>query len=355
MPPWAGDDKWTLHAAPVKSSGIVSPPRCPGRPGRLSCSAGQPGPHCRGSAPAPLPIGGRSSCARRCNPSAEAFDVILIDCPPALKCSYNALVAADSGSFPMPVPSIRARGPVALLATVNRSAGRKSAASIGRAGAPCSEPEQPRHEVSAQLVTHSATRCSHHHPGNIASPRRPLRQAACFMTGNPAALSRICARGGDDPAQRRLRRRGGAAVTGDTTFRRPRARGCERSLNRPRGRRGHLNMIHRRPTLAAVCGPARARATDRPTPAPPGREQLAKLPVDLLQRRYQPAHRHVCQTLADSPPPSRPGRVQPIVVRRWVPGVAASRSATRSLRRTALRAAQMAGSRRFPAVIPTFR
>jgi len=90
-------------------------------------------------------------------PVREAFDVILIDCPPALNMlTVNALVAADSVLIPMQCEYYALEGLSALLATIEQ---------IRVAANPPLEIEgilrtmfDPRNnlanEVSAQLITH---------------------------------------------------------------------------------------------------------------------------------------------------------------------------------------------------------
>jgi ParB family transcriptional regulator, chromosome partitioning protein len=122
-------------------------------------------------------------------------------------------------------------------------------------------------------------------------------------------------------------------------------------------------MIHKRPTLgrglADLLGqpaPRPAPAGDKPppaAPAPPG-EELAKVPLDLLQRgRYQPRidmRPETLQELADSI--KAQGVVQPIVVRPvGVPGIGESQRYEIVAGERRWRAAQMAGLAEIPAVI----
>ncbi len=115
-------------------------------------------------------------------------------------------------------------------------------------------------------------------------------------------------------------------------------------------------MIHRKPTLgrglADLLG-ARATATAPHATAPVG-EQLAKLPLDLLQRgRYQPRidmHPESLAELADSI--KAQGVVQPIVVRALgAPDGGASQRYEIIAGERRWRAAQMAGLTEIPAVI----
>ena len=115
-------------------------------------------------------------------------------------------------------------------------------------------------------------------------------------------------------------------------------------------------MIHRRPTLgrglADLLG-ARATATAPHATAPVG-EQLAKLPLDLLQRgRYQPRIDMRAETLAELAASIKAqGVVQPIVVRALgAPDVGESQRYEIIAGERRWRAAQMAGLTEIPAVI----
>jgi len=115
-------------------------------------------------------------------------------------------------------------------------------------------------------------------------------------------------------------------------------------------------MIHRRPTLgrglADLLG-ARATAT-APLAAAPVGEQLAKLPLDLLQRgRYQPRIDMRTETLAELAASIKAqGVVQPIVVRALgAPDVGESQRYEIIAGERRWRAAQMAGLTEIAAVI----
>jgi ParB family chromosome partitioning protein len=115
-------------------------------------------------------------------------------------------------------------------------------------------------------------------------------------------------------------------------------------------------VIHRRPTLgrglADLLG-ARATAT-APLAAAPVGEQLAKLPLDLLQRgRYQPRIDMRAETLAELAASIKAqGVVQPIVVRALgAPDVGESQRYEIIAGERRWRAAQMAGLTEIPAVI----
>ena len=76
-------------------------------------------------------------------------------------------------------------------------------------------------------------------------------------------------------------------------------------------------MIHRRPTLGRGLADLLGARTGAPVAAAPVGEQLAKLPLDLLQRgRYQPRIDMRTETLAELADSIKAqGVVQPIVVR----------------------------------------
>jgi len=68
-----------------------------------------------------LPIGRETKLRHALQPQRDAFDVILIDCPPALNMlTVNALVAADSVLIPMQCEYYALEGLTALLATVEQ-------------------------------------------------------------------------------------------------------------------------------------------------------------------------------------------------------------------------------------------
>src|SRR5207248_10780486 len=68
-----------------------------------------------------LPIGREVKLRQALQPKREAFDVILIDCPPALNMlTVNALVAADSVLIPMQCEYYALEGLSALLTTVDQ-------------------------------------------------------------------------------------------------------------------------------------------------------------------------------------------------------------------------------------------
>jgi ParB family transcriptional regulator, chromosome partitioning protein len=120
-------------------------------------------------------------------------------------------------------------------------------------------------------------------------------------------------------------------------------------------------MIGKKPTLGRGLADLLGQSTARPAPAAPGAapasppgEELAKLPLDLLQRgRYQPRVDMRPETLEELANSIRAqGVVQPIVVRPiGAPGVAESQRYEIIAGERRWRAAQMAGLSDIPAVI----
>ena len=113
-------------------------------------------------------------------------------------------------------------------------------------------------------------------------------------------------------------------------------------------------MIHRKPTLGrGLADLLGARASAQLTPVPVG-DQLAKLPLDLLQRgRYQPRLDMRPETLVELADSIKAqGVVQPIVVRALgAPDGGASQRYEIIAGERRWRAAQMAGLTEIPAVI----
>ncbi len=105
-----------------------------------------------------LPIGRETKLRHALAPKREAFDVILIDCPPALNMlTVNALVAADSVLIPMQCEYYALEGLSALLS--HRRAdprGRESASSAieGVLRTMFDPRNNLSNEVSAQLIAH---------------------------------------------------------------------------------------------------------------------------------------------------------------------------------------------------------
>jgi len=104
-----------------------------------------------------LPIGRETKLRLALQPQREAFDVILIDCPPALNMlTVNALVAADSVLIPMQCEYYALEGLSALLATVEqiRAAVNPSIAVEGVLRTMFDPRNNLSNEVSSQLIGH---------------------------------------------------------------------------------------------------------------------------------------------------------------------------------------------------------
>ena len=104
-----------------------------------------------------LPIGREIRLRQALQPKREAFDVILIDCPPALNMlTVNALVAADSVLIPMQCEYYSLEGLSALLDTVDqiREAANPELSIEGVLRTMFDPRNNLANEVSAQLVTH---------------------------------------------------------------------------------------------------------------------------------------------------------------------------------------------------------
>ena len=104
-----------------------------------------------------LPIGREVKLRQALQPKREAFDVILIDCPPALNMlTVNALVAADSVLIPMQCEYYSLEGLSALLTTVEqiREAANPHLTIEGVLRTMFDPRNNLANEVSAQLVTH---------------------------------------------------------------------------------------------------------------------------------------------------------------------------------------------------------
>ena len=113
-------------------------------------------------------------------------------------------------------------------------------------------------------------------------------------------------------------------------------------------------MIHRRPTLGRGLADLLGARAGVPVAATPVGEQLAKLPLDLLQRgRYQPRLDMRTETLAELADSIKAqGVVQPIVVRELgAPDQGESQRYEIIAGERRWRAAQMAGLTEIPAVI----
>jgi chromosome partitioning protein len=108
-----------------------------------------------------LPIGRETKLRQALQPKRADFDVILIDCPPALSMlTVNALVAADSVLIPMQCEYYALEGLSALLSTVEqiRDAANPSLGIEGVLRTMFDPRNNLSNEVSAQLITHFADR-----------------------------------------------------------------------------------------------------------------------------------------------------------------------------------------------------
>ncbi len=104
-----------------------------------------------------LPIGRETKLRQALAPQRDAFDIILIDCPPALNMlTVNALVAADSVLIPMQCEYYALEGLSALLATVEqiRDAANSNLVVEGVLRTMYDPRNNLATEVSSQLITH---------------------------------------------------------------------------------------------------------------------------------------------------------------------------------------------------------
>jgi chromosome partitioning protein len=104
-----------------------------------------------------LPIGRETKLRHALQPKRDAFDVILIDCPPALNMlTVNALVAADSVLIPMQCEYYALEGLTALIATIDqiRDAANPRLTVEGVLRTMFDPRNNLANEVSSQLITH---------------------------------------------------------------------------------------------------------------------------------------------------------------------------------------------------------
>ena len=104
-----------------------------------------------------LPIGRETKLRQALQPKRDDFDVILIDCPPALNMlTVNALVAADSVLIPMQCEYYALEGLSALLDTIEqiRVAANPKLAIEGVLRTMFDPRNNLANEVSAQLIAH---------------------------------------------------------------------------------------------------------------------------------------------------------------------------------------------------------
>jgi chromosome partitioning protein len=108
-----------------------------------------------------LPIGRETKLRQALQPKRDEFDVVLIDCPPALNMlTVNALVAADSVLIPMQCEYYALEGLTALLDTIEqiRVAANPKLAIEGVLRTMFDPRNNLANEVSAQLITHFGDR-----------------------------------------------------------------------------------------------------------------------------------------------------------------------------------------------------
>jgi chromosome partitioning protein len=106
-----------------------------------------------------LPIGRETKLRNALAPKRDSFDVILIDCPPALNMlTVNALVAADSVLIPMQCEYYALEGLTALLSTIAqiRDAANPELSVEGVLRTMFDPRNNLANEVSAQLIAHFA-------------------------------------------------------------------------------------------------------------------------------------------------------------------------------------------------------
>ncbi len=106
-----------------------------------------------------LPIGREIKLRHALAPQRQSFDVILIDCPPALNMlTVNALVAADSVLIPMQCEYYALEGLTALLSTIEqiRDAANPELSVEGVLRTMFDPRNNLANEVSAQLIAHFA-------------------------------------------------------------------------------------------------------------------------------------------------------------------------------------------------------
>ena len=104
-----------------------------------------------------LPIGRETKLRQALQPQRDEFDLIFIDCPPALNMlTVNALVAADSVLIPMQCEYYALEGLTALLATVEqiRAAVNPDLAIEGVLRTMFDPRNNLSNEVSSQLIGH---------------------------------------------------------------------------------------------------------------------------------------------------------------------------------------------------------
>jgi chromosome partitioning protein len=132
-----------------------------------------------------LPIGRETKLRHALAPKRDAFDVILIDCPPALNMlTVNSLVAADSVLIPMQCEYYALEGLSALLETVEqiRVAANPQLSVEGLLRTMFDPRNNLANEVSTQLTTHFGDKVF-----RTVIPRN-IRLAEAPSFGKPALL-----------------------------------------------------------------------------------------------------------------------------------------------------------------------
>ena len=239
-------------------------------------------------------------------PIREDFDVILIDCPPALNMlTLNALVAADSVMVPMQCEYYALEGLSALVQTIEqiRASINPDLEIEGLLRTMFDPRNNLANEVSAQLIEHFGEKVF-----RTMIPRN-IRLAEAPSFGKPALFHDKESRG----ALAYL------ALAGEM-IRRDEPAGGPRIIRS--SFLGIRDMSGKKPSLGrglAELSPLLARRAVTPAADPPPQagDRLANLPLDLLQRgKYQPRvdmRPESLGELADSI--KSKGLVQPILVR----------------------------------------
>ena len=172
-----------------------------------------------------LPIGRETKLRHALAPKREAFDVILIDCPPALNMlTVNALVAADSVLIPMQCEYYALEGLSALLDTVDqiREAANPELSVEGVLRTMFDPRNNLANEVSEQLVTHFGEKVFRTIiPRNIRLAEAPsFGRPALFHDKDSRGALAYLALAGEmiRRAEEAFAERARAAVEGDSAF-----------------------------------------------------------------------------------------------------------------------------------------
>ena len=198
-----------------------------------------------------LPSGRETKLRNALAPMRDAFDVILIDCPPSLNMlTVNALIAADSVLIPMQCEYYALEGLSALLDTIEqiRVAANPQLEIEGMLRTMFDPRNNLANEVSAQL--HHALRrqgVPHRHAAQRAPGRGALlRQAGAAARQGIARRARLPrARRRDDPARGRGRECAASNGDGARAPAREEQRDCRGTSGR--GRALRATRYHRAP------------------------------------------------------------------------------------------------------------